>query len=119
MLRRICSGDAAGVCWPVFVVGAIVNDWMRARSRRWWAARRCSGPLQAFSPVASRPSSAVQHQAHEFPLRLYAMQPAQIELTEAEHVLDPAVGRLGDPFAPPVAEPKKKPLRAHDLQGLL
>jgi hypothetical protein len=41
----------------------------------------------------------VQCQAHEFPLCLDAAKPAQAELAEHEHVLDPAIRQLDDPLA--------------------
>lgn len=42
-------------------------------------------------------SSQVQCHADQFPLSLHAMQPAHAELAEAQDVLDPAVGRFGEP----------------------
>ena len=44
-------------------------------------------------------SPQIQRQAHELELGLNTVQPAQAELTEPQHTLDPAVGRLGDPLA--------------------
>lgn len=42
---------------------------------------------------------------------MHPMQPVQAELTEPQHALDPAVGRLGNPLAPAV-----RPLARVDLQ---
>lgn len=44
-------------------------------------------------------SAQVQRGADKPPLGFHFGQPTQAELTEAQHVLDPAVGRLGEPLA--------------------
>ena len=41
----------------------------------------------------------IRRQAHELELGLHPVQASQAELTQPEHALDPAVGRLGDPLA--------------------
>jgi hypothetical protein len=41
----------------------------------------------------------IQRRADEFPLGAHALDTTQAELAEPQHALDPAVGRLCDPFA--------------------
>lgn len=41
----------------------------------------------------------VRRHAHERPLGVHPVQPSQAELLQAQRVLDPALGRLGDPLA--------------------
>jgi type I restriction-modification system DNA methylase subunit len=49
----------------------------------WWNAREAQ----------------IQRHAHELPLGLHPVQASHAELSEPQHALDPAVGRLGDPLA--------------------
>lgn len=45
-------------------------------------------------------SSQIERQADELELGLHTVQSSQAELTQPQHALDPAIGRLGDPLAP-------------------
>lgn len=52
-----------------------------------------SGALHCAYPVQ------IQSQAHELELGAYPVQSPHAELAEPQHVLDPAVGWLGNPLA--------------------
>jgi hypothetical protein len=64
--------------------------------------RFCHAGLDPASTVASQFVARSQYRSaamSELELRLHVVQPSHAELPEPQHVLDPAVGRLGNPLA--------------------
>jgi len=88
--------------WPRAVVAA-----PRELCERTWDVLLESVSLILLPSRGLQASHApeVQRQAHELELGLHAVQSSQAELPEPEHALDPAVGRLGDPFASALGRP--------------
>lgn len=80
----------------VTTVGALCEDlFNRAQARGF-----CNLGAFCHSPRLHRPHSAqIERQADEFEFGFCLFQPPHAELAKSQNVLDPAVGRLGNPLA--------------------
>ena len=61
-------------------------------------------------------SAQIESQANEFELGFYLFQAPHTELAKPQNVFDPAVGRLGNPFA--LAVVKSLPCPVSDLAAI-